>query len=556
MARQVLNSGLSLTEGSFDKGNLIDVMSVVNKSDANFEEVYADIAELEAGVPTLIRKRYVIRDGIDGIVKDTVDDAQAAVNLAAMQAIVDEADANGGIIEMEQETIEISGGPLIVRSSANGLIWDSPTFARLTQRTDNVAILQLGDTAAVGQNLRFSGINLHYLNDQSGNTSANACVIYNQWKSSIGNIQVANTLTTARPYRGIYIPQNQTLFSCNFSNLYVFQPHFSCLHIANFGTGNAFTNVYLSGTGPAGTAQAVTNPFLWEMSGGSQMHDSVFNQLNVEWCITNKCLRFNNVRGAVVNSLHVEQCILAGAGPTIISNSISNILINSGAILDVIVTATDVTDAFPSVVRTLNNGRTQWNTMTWVNNSTAYITMPYYIHYQADNEGVITLPGKLVCVNRQFIDGAGTALRDNCIVDRTLGGTDMHGGAWGNLYLTGESYLTSGCGMTRCVEAEHRVDVTKTIYGQDYEDGTLTIPGNLTGGNITITLSNRMGPASSRWANVPVRSGSTLSVVRGGTTTNTVAFNNHDATEITTIGNGVATSRINFYFNGTDWVSA
>lgn len=511
--------------------------------------------EIESGSAALVRTRYVIRDGVDGIVSGTVDDAQAAVNLAAMQAIVDEADANGGMIEMEQEEIQIAGGPLIVRSTANGLVWDSPTFARLTQRTDNVSILQLGDTSNVCQNLRFSGINLHYLNDQSGNTNANACVIYNQWKSSIGNIQVANTLTNSRPYRGIYIPQSQTVFSCYFWNWYSFQAHFSLLHIANFGTGNVYDNVYLSGVGSDSAAGSVTNPFLWEMSGGSQMHDSVFNQLNVEWCITNKCLRFNNVRGAVVNSLHVEQCKLAGAGPTIISNSISNVLINSGAILDVIITATDVTDAFPSVVRTLNNGRTQWNSMTWVNNSTAYITMPYYIHYQADNEGYITLPGKLVAHNRQFIDGTGTALRDNCIVDRTLGGTDMDGGVWGNLYLTGESRLSSGCGMTRCAEAEHRVDVTKTIYGQDYEDATLTVPGALAG-NITITFSNKMGPSGSRWANVPVRTGATIRVVRGGTTTNAVTFNNYEATQIGSIANGVATSDITFYFDGTNWVAA
>lgn len=39
------------------------------------------------GVPTLIRRRYVIRVGIDGIVSGTVDDAQAAINLASMLAV-------------------------------------------------------------------------------------------------------------------------------------------------------------------------------------------------------------------------------------------------------------------------------------------------------------------------------------------------------------------------------------------------------------------------------------------------------------------------------------
>ena len=41
MARQVLNEGLSLTEGVLDKGNLTDLMNVINRSDTNFAELYA-----------------------------------------------------------------------------------------------------------------------------------------------------------------------------------------------------------------------------------------------------------------------------------------------------------------------------------------------------------------------------------------------------------------------------------------------------------------------------------------------------------------------------------
>lgn len=40
MTRQVLNSGLSLTEGVLDKGNLTDLLAVINRSDANFVELY------------------------------------------------------------------------------------------------------------------------------------------------------------------------------------------------------------------------------------------------------------------------------------------------------------------------------------------------------------------------------------------------------------------------------------------------------------------------------------------------------------------------------------
>lgn len=507
-----------------------------------------------AGAPSLIRQRYVIRDGIDGIVSGDVDDAQAAVNLAAMQAIVDEADGNAAAVEMDQETIEIAGGPLIIRSSANGMIWDSPTFARLTQRTNNVPVLQIGDTSNVCQNLDFSGINLHYLNDQAGNTSANACVIYNQWKSTIGKIQVANTLTTARPYRGIYIPQSQTLFSCNFHNLYSFQAHYSLLHISNFGTGNAYTNVYLSGVGSDSEAQSVSFPLLFDMGGG-QIHDSVFNQLNLEWCITNTLMRFNNIRGPVINSLHMEHNHLSGAGASFLYNVISNVQINSMLMLDNHINDALVTDSIPSIFKYFNNGRTNVDTFTWISNSAGYVDMPFYLHYQADSDGFTTQPARTTIRNFQLVDASGTSLRDNVRIDRVFGGTDIHGGSWGNTQLQGAAEVIAGGAMTRLIESDRRVDASKTIYGQESLGGTVTVPGSLSG-NITLTLSNRMGPTDSRWGNVPIPEGGVISVVRGGTHVNTTTVNNHDGTTIGTFSNGGATTRLNFYMSAGDWVAA
>lgn len=532
-----------------------DNSGVLSRGD-DVQEAVTNLFGLVAGVPTLIRSRFLIRGGINGIVTGTVDDSQAQVNLTAMQAIVDAADAAGGGVEMDQVTVQIAGGPLIVRSSANGLIWDSPTFARLEQRTNNVAVLQLGDATTQCQNLDFSGINLHYVNDQAGNTGANACTIFDQWKARISKIQVASTITSARPYRGFYLPQGQSVFSCHFEDLFSFQAHFSLLHIANFGTGNIWDNIYLSNSGIAGTAQTCSTPFLWEIGSGSQMHDSVFNQLNIEWCLSNKLMRINNVRGAVFNSLHIEQCKLAGANSSVLSNVISNVQINGGCILDIRLTNTDLTDSFPTIVRTFNNGRTLWNNFVWVNNSTAYVTVPYYLHYQPDNEGYQTQPGKVQFKPFALIDGSGTVLRDNLKIDRTMGATDKDSADWGNLYLQGASEVHSGAAMTRVFEGEHRMDISKTIYMADHIEGVLTIPGALTS-NITVTLSNRMGPTNSRWATLPVPENSFFSVIRGGTTTNSVQFNNHDGTSIISIGNGVASTRLNFMFNSSgNWVVA
>jgi hypothetical protein len=48
MTIQILNSGLTLTDGVFDKGNVTDVLGIANRADANFTELYASVATLQA----------------------------------------------------------------------------------------------------------------------------------------------------------------------------------------------------------------------------------------------------------------------------------------------------------------------------------------------------------------------------------------------------------------------------------------------------------------------------------------------------------------------------
>ena len=495
--------------------------------------------------PALIRKRYVIRNGIDGIVSGTVDDTQAAANLVAMQAIVGLAATNSAGIEMDQEEIQIHGGPLIIPPANNGMIWDSSEYARLTQRSNNVAILQIGDTSNVSQNLDFAGINLHYLTDQSANTGANACVIYNQWKSRIGKIQVANTLTTARPYRGIYLPQSQTVFSCNFYDWHSFQAAYSLLHIANFGTGNVYENVYLSGVGNSGNAQAVTAPFLWDMN-GSQMHDSVFNQLNLEWCITNQLMRFANVRGPVINSLHIEGNQLSGAIASFICNSISNVQINGLVMLDNRIQDANVTDAFPAVFRCFNNGRTNVDTWFWIQNTDAHIDMPFYVQYQQDVDGYITSPGITTIRSAAFV---GSSLYNNMIMNRDVGGGD-----WGTTYCEAATEMRLHGGMTRLIEPMRVVTATRTIYGADTASGRVRIPGTLAA-NTTLTLSNMMGPATSTQGDIPVSAGETVSFSRGASGVNAFIVNNHDATEVFQFAAaGAAARKVAMMNDSGNWV--
>ncbi len=509
-----------------------------------------------AGSAAIIRRRYVIRNGINGIVKDTVDDAQAEVNRAAIQGIVDAADSNSGGVEMDQEEIQIATGPIIIRNTAGGMIWDSPTYARLTQRTNNVSILQIGDTTDVCQNLVFHGINLHYLNSQAANTGGIACRIYNQWKSRIGRIQVANTITSAQPYTGIQLTQSQSVFSCAFSDLFSFRSAQYALHIQNFGTGNVWQNIYLSAVNTSGSAGSIAALLFWEIASGQQMHDSDWSQLNLEWAIANNMMRVNNVRGACFSSIHAEQCILSGANSSIINNVISNIQINALQLLDMRIQNANASD-HPSIHKAFNNGRTNIDTLCWVNNNSSYIDRNFYEHYQPDTDGFTTQTGFLQYRAKNYVDGVGTVLRDNVRPDRTLGGTDKDGAAWGNLDILQCAEAVLGGAMSHIKGANLRVTATKTLYGQYMRDcPTLTVPGNpAAGADISITLSNFMGPTGSRWANAPIPDGSIIGIHRGGTTSGVVHILRHDGTEILALPTGAATATYHVAKVNGNWIS-
>lgn len=511
-----------------------------------------------SGVGAVTERQYIVRNGVDGIVTGTVDDAQAAINRAAIQNIIQLCVDNNAIFKIDGDTFHIHGAPLVIPVDAFGFRWQGLLQTTIVQRSSNMAILQVGEVGAGSGNILIGaiidGVSLFYSSDQAGQGTATTVgstmlVVGNTWFCTLRNIRCCNTTSPNRPYRCMYAAQGVTAFSNRYENIKLFQAHQTLLQAANFATGNAYTNIYCSGVGPSGTAQSVAAPVVFAMASGAQTHDSVCNQFNVEWCISNKLMLFSNIRGLVMNSLHIEQCRLSGATSAIISNQISNVTINGGCILDVYITNAIVSDAFPAVVRPFNNGVTVWNGFIWVNNSTSYINMPFYLHYQQDNEGFTTNTGRTTFVQPEFVNGSGSVLRDNLRVDRLMGGTDKDGGVWGNLFLRGAARIECGGAQTRVFEAVHTVDSTRTVYGADYIGATLIVPSNLTGGPISVTVSNMMGPPGSRWGNKRVPPFSEIRIIRGGTATNDATFNSYNGAAFAVIANGAATSSIYAYWD-------
>jgi len=516
---------------------------------------------LQSGIaPAVVRATNVIRGGLNGIQSGVLDDIAADANRQAIQAQIDNAVTFGKIVEGDTSNggeFQIAGGPITVPGSATAFTWRArPTFT-FRQRSNNMPVLQLGVVGSGTTALMFDwdGCTLHYQNDQpvAENPNSAALVFGNAWLSRFANIRVCNTISSTRPADCVKVAQGAAFFSNKVSNLFCFQPYRYALNIANFGTENQWDNIYLSGVGPSGSAQSLSALLMWEVGSGQQTHGTVFNGVNFEWAITNNIMRINNARGVVFNSPHIEQCRLSGANAAVIRNTISQLLFNGGCILDIHILSSLVADNNPSIVRHFNNGRTQWNAFWWLSNQASYVNRPFYMHFQAGNEGFNTQPGKLLLFHPQWIDGgSSTSLRDNLRIDRTMGGVDMYGGDWGTMYTQAATEVHSGAGMTRVIEGDLRVDVNKTLYGSQIESARVTIPGTLSA-NIAITLSDRMGPPDSRWGNAIVPDGAIVTVLRGGTTVMNSEIKNHDGTTITTIGAGLESRQLNFQKVDGDW---
>ncbi len=519
--------------------NLASGISATNIQDA------VDYLAL-ATPPAYIRPTRVIRDGVEGVEYGTLNETDATANRTTVNAIIASATTAQAWIEPDPGSINIGGGPLLI---GNGTRWAGSFQTNIVQRSNNQPILQIGLTggATTYSNIVFDGASLFYGSDQAGNTNANMLVLGNMWQCDIRNIRCNNTTSTNRPYRCIYIPQGQTFFTNSLTNIFAFQAYQSNLHINNFGTGNSLRNIYLSGVGPAGTAQAVAFPFLWDVN-SQQVHDSHGAQVNLEWHRTNRLMSFNNVRSPSFSSLHIEQNQLTGAGASYVYSGIANLKIDALMNLDnwIQTGSGNVTDAIPAFFKCFNDGMILVDTYTHNNNSGSYINTAYYLAYQDTNDGYNSNPSLVTINHPQFVDAAGTSIQTYQRLDRNLGGTDMDGAVWPGMILL----------RARSVELNNVLpEVKGGVYRLTGTPQTSRIYGSMIGGKMMVQVSgslaastdvildNFMAPTGGRWASAPVPDGWVVEFRRAGTHTNDFNIKRHDGTTLVTMANGSGSSR-------------
>jgi len=395
------------------------------------------------------------------------------------------------------------------------------------------------------------GMTLHYLADQSANTNANALRLGNLWLSRIANMRIGSTITNNRSYRGVYIPQGMSFFSNTVENIKVFRSSFSLLHIANFGTGNRYDNIYLSGVTSTSVAGSVTSPFLWEMAGSQQMHDSNFNQLNIEWCIANTLMKLTNVRGANFNSVHFEQNRLTNSTPTLVMLNISNASFNGLTVLDNRVESA-IASGSPSLIRLVGESSATVQNLPVIINSSSYVDLPLNVSFQGTDPafaaGRDQNPGSVTIENLRLIDGTGTSLRDNVRPDHTIDPAQFGpmSASFVRRISTGTEPGAQIDGMTMELVGNY------TLYGAYARNAWIRFPAALTA-NATLTLSNVMGPAGTQFSGVPVPEGTMLAVRRRtGSQTNALTINNWNGTAIVAADTTVGTTW-RLKFSGGNW---
>lgn len=517
------------------------------------EDQYLEI-EIQTGVAieTIHEFRGELRmDTYPGVVTGTVSAEQRISNCVAMQAAIDQAYSEQKRLIVPPATYEINGSSgLVIPPGYNGFEWKgSKNGTIICQYATNAPVLTVGVAGgAECSGVTIDGVNLIYGVDQTGQTSAAAFKVGKAWKCFFKNIS-GNSNGSFKPYYSCHLAGNSFYFSNTMEDVSFRDAQVTSFYVQNFGTGNIFRNLYVT-KGGAPTATAITGPVVRFDTGGGAQYGNVVEQLNIEWALGTTFLQMQQVRNMTFISTHVEGCRVSstngaffkftGSQATFVGLSMLNcgVLSADGAATAAYLFFGD----YRSDVKVIGINYVQDNLSYTGCDLPLYLTNNYNPNsYHLNNfsfDSFVLLDSKT---------GSPTATNLKL-----------------NTYNANAGY-TLGTGVyTRLMKIECAppfakviggfvdiADADKTIYGfaSSVQYG---IPGALASSR-TITLSNKMGPATTTGANVPVPTGQTVSINRSGTASGSNAVvNNHNGSLLATMS---TTNQLeHFYFNGTDWV--
>ena len=437
--------------------------------------------------------------------------------------------------------------------SAGGGTWISAGF-KLVQYALNQPCITFGDVTGTNHrgHMRVSGVIATHGVDQAGQTNASAMRFGSIFWSSFSFMTAGSTGLAGsdpRSYNCVNIDgHNSAFFFSNSMRDFVIAGAYNTLFkLASFGTQNIFENIYCQGGGGGLGAQAVTAPVVLA-AGGTAMGTSNFINFNVEWCISNRLIFGDVVRGFAFTGLHMEGNQLTGADPCFIEMvSSDGFAIRDALLLQNRCHTTDGASGTGAIIKGASTDRAIIDNMTIRNESGAVtVNLPLYLFRNPTSGarwGSVTFNNFGIADNSTAQD----------VITNFRFHTKMSEAGYlpviSTFYITNfsfESVLPVIRGGSMALR-----DTDHTHYAV-FEDFTYR-RGTAGAVSRDLTLSNKRGPSGSYLQNLPAKQGQTVCVTRTSAWASPIVVKNHDGTTLASL---TGDTEAMFYYDGTNWVLA
>lgn len=501
---------------------------------------------------TLNLNMYITING--GTLGTGVTQAQRQANATALNAGIAYALANSlEIISLPARCeIENTGGITFMPNTTYNGVWHSAGF-KIVQYALNEPCITFGDVTGTNHRggMRVSGVIATHGVDQSGQTNASAMRFGSIFWSSFSYMTAGSTGmggSDPRSYNCVNIDGNNAafFFSNSMRDFVIAGAYNTLFKLSNFGTQNLFENIYCQGG--SSVAQAVAAPVVFS-SGGTAMGTSNFINFNIEWCISNRLIYGDTVRGFAFTGLHMEGNQLTGADPCFIEMvSSDGFAIRDALLLQNRCHTTDGASGTGTIIKGAFADRAIIDSMTIRNEAGAVtVNLPLYLFRNSTSGarwGSVTFNNFGIADNSTAQD-----VITNFRFHTKMSETGYLPSPVAGFYITNYSF-ESVLPVFRGGSVSLR-DSSHTHYAV-FEDFTYR---RGTAGSVSrdLTLSNKRGPSGSYLQNLPAKQGQTVCVTRTSAWASPIVVKNHDGTTLASL---TGDTEAMFYYDGTNWVLA
>lgn len=471
-------------------------------------------------------------------------------NLKSLQAAIDHAAGRGKFFELEPGLYPIEGeSGLVVPAGESGFVWRGSKGSHIVQFSDNAPVLTVGDVegSRMTGNADIRGVRLSYKTDQTMNAGASALRLGLMRSSILENIAIfadmSETGPIVRAHRGIHIVNATNpfgFFSNSMRDVIVAGAARHLLDFTLLGTGSVFQNVYLI-QGTTGHPAPIAGE-AFRVAGNNDLYESVFENLNVEWCIANVLMTMQNCRATSFIGCHLEGNRIHGHDPRVMQVTTSQLALLGFNILDLEVPAAGSDGLPPQIFGFYGDCALTGSGLqvSWSGAGRAGRRLHLCAPNRYDPAGARHAIA-LTDVTLRDLGGDNAPFVD---LDPNLPRADFPGAR------AIERFVSRQDGLSRVEGATLSPDADITVYAQFHEP-RIEYPASL-GEPRVVTLSNRM-KASGEGASAKPPGGSMVTVRRGAGTADAfpILVKNHDGALLQKISSANATLR--FQFDGTRW---